>query len=57
MAVQRTAVMLATAPFGWIGGILSTANRSLPFLLTTALLIAGLLATIAYHRDRQSARP
>ncbi|MDR1264453.1 MAG: MFS transporter [Propionibacteriaceae bacterium] len=57
MAVQRTVVMLATAPFGWIGGALSSVNRSWPFLLTTALLIVGLLSTIVYHRHREPARP
>jgi MFS family permease len=50
MAIQRTVVMLATAPFGWIGGALSGANRSWPFLLTAALLLAGLCATLAHHR-------
>jgi MFS family permease len=57
MAIQRTVVMLATAPFGWIGGTLSNVDRSWPFLLTTTLLIAGLLATLAYHRDQEPTRP
>lgn len=42
MAIQRTAVMLATAPFGWISGWLSSMDRSWPFLLTSALLVLGL---------------
>jgi MFS family permease len=56
MAIQRTVVMLATAPFGWIGGALSSINRSWPFWFTTALLIVGLCATLAYHRDREPVR-
>ncbi|MHA6525048.1 MFS transporter [Tessaracoccus sp. G1721] len=43
MAIQRTVVMLATAPFGWISGWLSSMDRSWPFLLTSALLVLGLL--------------
>jgi hypothetical protein len=45
MALQRTAVMLVTAPFGWIAGWLSGMNRSWPFLLTSGLLVLGLLLT------------
>ncbi len=42
MAVQRTAVMLVTAPFGWISGWLSAIDRVWPFVLTSALLLLGL---------------
>lgn len=43
MAIQRTCVMLATAPFGWIAGWLSSMNRSWPFLLTAGLLALGII--------------
>lgn len=43
MAIQRTAVMLVTAPFGWISGWLSSVDRDWPFLLTSALLTLGLV--------------
>lgn len=43
MAIQRTCVMLVTAPFGWISGWLSSMDRSWPFLLTSALLVLGLI--------------
>ncbi len=43
MAIQRTCVMLVTAPFGWISGWLSSMDRSWPFLLTSGLLVLGLL--------------
>lgn len=42
MAVQRTAIMLAAAPFGWISGWLSGIDRAYPFWLTGALLLIGL---------------
>lgn len=43
MAIQRTVVMLVTAPFGWISGWLSGMDRSWPFLLTSTLLVLGLV--------------
>lgn len=46
MAVQRTAVMLVAAPFGWVAGRLSETDRSLPFVLTAVLLVLGLLLTL-----------
>ncbi|MDO8106210.1 MFS transporter [Isoptericola sp. b441] len=45
MAMQRTAVMLVTAPFGWIAGWLSGVDRSWPFVLTSSLLVLGLVLT------------
>ena len=45
MAIQRTCVMLVTAPFGWISGWLSSMDRTWPFLLTSALLVLGLAVT------------
>jgi len=43
MAIQRTAVMLAAAPFGWIGGRFSEAGRTYPFILTALLLTLGIV--------------
>ncbi len=48
MAIQRTCVMLVTAPFGWISGWLSGMDRTWPFLLTTALLGLGILVTTRF---------
>ncbi|CAM3299528.1 MFS transporter [Occultella aeris] len=48
MAIQRTTVMLATAPFGWISGWLSGMDRSWPFLLTSVLLVLGLVVTARF---------
>ncbi|WP_328701937.1 MFS transporter [Aestuariimicrobium ganziense] len=44
MAIQRTLVMLVSAPFGWISGWLSDMNRTWPFLLTSTLLVIGIIA-------------
>ncbi|GGR47448.1 MFS family permease [Nocardioides luteus] len=46
MALQRTAIMLAAAPFGWISGWLSGIDRTYPFWLTAALLLIGLVTTV-----------
>ena len=43
MAIQRTCVMLVTAPFGWIAGWLSSMDRTWPFVLTSVLLGLGLV--------------
>jgi MFS family permease len=48
MAVQRTCVMLVTAPFGWISGWLSGMDRTWPFILTSALLVLGIGVTSRY---------
>jgi MFS family permease len=45
MAIQRTCVMLVTAPFGWISGWLSGMDRSWPFVLTSTPLLLGILVT------------
>ncbi len=48
MAIQRTVVMLVTAPFGWISGWLSGMDRTWPFFLTSGLLVLGLLVTARF---------
>ncbi len=45
MAIQRTCVMLVTAPFGWISGWLSGMDRTWPFILTSLLLVVGVVVT------------
>lgn len=49
MAIQRTCVMLVTAPFGWFAGWLSGIDRTLPFVLTSALLVLGVLVTARFY--------
>ncbi|GHV68780.1 hypothetical protein AGMMS49928_09180 [Spirochaetia bacterium] len=50
MALQHMIIMFVTSPFGWIGGILSDISRNLPFVLTMALLVIGLISTVIYYR-------
>ncbi|HPM72084.1 MAG TPA: MFS transporter [Spirochaetales bacterium] len=49
MALQHMIIMLATAPFGWISGLLSSVSRTLPFVLTLALLVTGIACTARYY--------
>ncbi|MDR1986368.1 MAG: MFS transporter [Treponema sp.] len=49
MAIQHMLIMVLTAPFGWIGGILSGISRDLPFVLTGGLLLTGFLTTLGYY--------
>jgi MFS family permease len=39
-------IILLTSPFGWIGGILSQANKNFPFILNIGLFVVG--AVLAY---------
>jgi len=56
MAMQRTLIMVCVAPFGWIGGLLSATNRSLPFVLSTVVLLVGVVVTMVFYRtDRPDA--
>ena len=58
MAVQRTLIMLAVSPFGWVAGLLSGVARHLPFLLTTAILLVGIVVTLVFYPgDRHDAEP
>lgn len=57
MAIQRTCVMLATSPFGWISGWLSAMDRRLPFVLTAVLLGIGTVVAARFwvttHSDQE----
>ncbi len=50
MALLQTTVMLVSVPFGYIGGLLSDISRILPFVLSIALLLLGILATALFYR-------
>jgi len=54
MAILQTVVMLVSVPFGYIGGLLSDISRVLPFVLSIALLLAGILATALFYNMRQA---
>jgi len=53
MAVQRIVVIAATVPFGWIAGLLSEIDRSLPFVLTSGLAIIGIAVTLVRYKGPQ----
>lgn len=50
MALLQTTVMLVSIPFGYIGGLLSDISRILPFVLSIALLLLGILATALFYK-------
>ena len=49
MALLQTTVMLVSVPFGYIGGLLSDISRALPFVMSIALLLLGMLATALFY--------
>ena len=51
MALLQTAVMLVSVPFGYIGGLLSDISRTLPFVLSIALSLLGILATALFYNE------
>jgi len=50
LALLQMTVMLVSVPFGFIGGLLSDISRILPFVLSIALLLIGILATALFYR-------
>ena len=50
LAIRFMFIMLATAPFGWIGGMLSDISRNLPFMLNLLILVLGIVITLIYYR-------
>jgi MFS family permease len=57
MAIQHMIIMVLTAPFGWIGGLLSGISRDLPFVLTSGLLLTGILTTLWYYLKNPDVQP
>jgi MFS family permease len=53
-SILSVGVIVFTAPFGWIAGVLSERSKDLPFILTIALFALG--AALAYMAGR-SQRP
>jgi len=54
LAILQTVVMLVSVPFGYIGGLLSDISRVLPFVLSIALLLTGILATALFYNTGQA---
>ncbi len=50
-------IILLTSPFGWIGGVLSQANKNLPFILNIGLfVVGGVLAYLAGEASQKRER-
>ncbi|MCL2277667.1 MAG: MFS transporter [Treponema sp.] len=49
LAIRFMFIMLVTAPFAWIGGILSEISRNLPFVLNLSILAIGIIITFIYY--------
>ena len=48
-AILSMIIMAATAPFGWIGGMLSEVSRNLPFVLNLVIMLAGFFTVLVYY--------
>jgi MFS family permease len=51
-SILSVGVILLTSPFGWIAGVLSGVEKSLPFMLNVALFVCG--AALAYLAGQAS---
>ena len=47
--VIATVMLAISTPFGWISGVLSTANRTLPFWMNTLIFAGALLLVLICH--------
>jgi len=54
MAIVSMSTMAATAPFGWLAGLLSDISRIFPFILNLSLLLTGFVITVIYYRKPHS---
>ena len=54
-AILNMIIMSVTAPFGWIGGILSGYSRSFPFILNLCCIAIGLCAVLVFYRNNPDA--
>jgi MFS family permease len=52
LALLQMTIMFISAPFGWIGGLLSGVSRNLPFVMNMFILGAGILVTLLYYKGR-----
>jgi DHA1 family tetracycline resistance protein-like MFS transporter len=53
-SILYVSVILITTPFGWIAGLMSEANKSLPFILNIVFFVIG--GFLAYLAGRASSR-
>jgi len=57
MSLLYVLMIICTSPFGWIAGQMSQANRLLPFLLSIALYLAGVVLTFYAGRLAPATEP
>lgn len=53
VAVLYTVVILMTAPFGSLAGLLSSIDQRLPFVLNIVLVVVGIVITLVYGNKHQ----
>lgn len=54
LAILLVIQVAVTSPFGWIGGLLSTVDRNLPFMMNIGFFALGaLLVVLASHHTRK----
>jgi MFS family permease len=56
MAILYVVMIVLTAPFGWLAGVLSEINRILPFLLNIVLFSIGALLVYLTARNQRRLR-
>jgi len=54
-AMIKVMIMFVSAPFGWIGGLLSNMSRELPFVMNLVIMVAGATGALLYYRKEQRA--
>jgi predicted MFS family arabinose efflux permease len=53
-SILYVGIILLSSPFGWIGGMLSQANKNFPFILNIGLfVVGGVLAYLAGEASRK----
>ena len=57
MAILLVVQVAATSPFGWIAGMLSSANRNYPFILNIVLFAIGLFLVYRAARLTRGKEP
>jgi hypothetical protein len=59
IAIMHMIIMIVTAPFGALAGMLSNSSRVLPFVLNLCLLTAGFCLTLVHYgrRDKHNISP
>jgi MFS family permease len=57
LALHQMIVMAVSAPFGWIGGLLSEISRNLPFAMNLVLICVGVIITLIHFRAKTHYAP